>query len=156
MSCPTSLFLVSSRPLPVSHPPHATYLQLVFFSVNHFLRYSKDDVPFALLVQFDIMRLKRKTYYSFPFLLPRHHAPVHLLKRYTCPLIKITLWIPLPFLLKTTSRSSHFSSYLQEILNYSVPFLNPRHPAPGHLLYRYNCLLIKNYKSIPFDSRFPL
>ncbi len=116
MSCPTSLFLDSSRPLPVSHPPHATYLQLVFFSVNHFLWYSKDDVPFALLVHFDILRLKRKTYYSIPFLLPRRHAPVHLLKRYTCPLIKITLCIPFPVLPKTTLRSSHFSSYLQEII----------------------------------------
>jgi hypothetical protein len=126
----TSPFLVSSRPLPVSHPPHATYLQLVFFPVNRFLCYSKDDLPFALLVHFAILRIKRKTHYLFPFLLPRHHAPVHLLKRYTCPLIKITLRFPFPVLPKTTLRSSHFSSYLQEIIiQFHSSFLGILRPA---------------------------
>ncbi len=47
--------------LPVSHPPHATYLQLVFSPLLVFLYLSNDDLHLALHVLFAILRIKGKT-----------------------------------------------------------------------------------------------
>jgi hypothetical protein len=56
---------VPSRLLPVSHPPHATYLQLVFSPLLLYL--SNDDLHFTLLDLISFLRIQGKNYLHYSF-----------------------------------------------------------------------------------------